>query len=160
MPFFTVVIPTYNRSAFLKEALQSVLDQTFQDFEVLVIDDHSTDNTKEVVESFYDDRITYILNDRARGGAGTRNAGIFRARGEWVAFLDDDDIWLPKRLDLLFLKCRQVDEGVGLIYTGGAYYDFQKKQITSLGKTKMKGWVIYDLLCFNDIGSFSRVAIR
>jgi glycosyltransferase involved in cell wall biosynthesis len=160
MPFFTVVIPTYNRSAFLKEAIQSVLDQTFQDFEVIVVDDHSTDNTQEVVESFHDDRITYILNDRARGGAGTRNAGIFRARGQWVAFLDDDDVWLPQKLELQYKKIKDVDSTVGLIYTGYAVYDFEMKCPMYSFLPKKEGWIQKDLLYKNYIGTLSTVAIR
>ena len=90
-PTFSVVIPTHNRAEMLREAIQSVLDQTFTDFELLVVDYHSSDNTAEVVASVADPRIIYLINDHARGGAGTRNAGTFRAKGEWVAFLDSDE---------------------------------------------------------------------
>ena len=99
LPFFTVVIPTYNRSKLLKGAIQSVLKQTYENFELIVVDDASTDNTKNIVKSFYDNRIRYMMNYHAKGGAGARNAGIFIAKGKWVAFLDDDDIWLPEKLE-------------------------------------------------------------
>ena len=145
-PFFTVVIPTYNRAELLKEAIQSVFDQTFENFELIVIDDHSTDKTKDVVSSFHDSRIKYILNDHAKGGAGTRNAGIFRAKGEWIAFLDDDDIWLPKKLELQYKKIQEIDCTVGLIYTGYAVYDFDKKREILVAIPKKDGSIQNDLL--------------
>jgi glycosyltransferase involved in cell wall biosynthesis len=160
MPFFSVIIPTYNRAEFLKEAIESVLCQTLQDFEVIIIDDHSGDDTKEVVTSFRDERIIYILNDRGRGGAGTRNAGIGRARGEWVAFLDDDDVWLPEKLDILYKKVQEVDQSVGLIYTGYAVYDFDKKVERNLFIPQKEGSMYKDLLYNNYIGALSSVAIR
>ena len=97
-PFFTVVIPTHNRSLLLKRAVESVLSQTFEDFELIVIDDHSTDDTASVVKSFTDHRMRYLTNQRTKGACGARNTGIFSAKGKWVAFLDDDDVWLPEKL--------------------------------------------------------------
>ena len=122
--FFTVIIPTYNRATLVKEAIQSVLDQTFDNFELIIVDDHSTDNTKDVVQSYSDKRICYVLNDHIKGAAGARNAGLSRSGGKWVAFLDSDDVWLPKKLELVYEKIKEVDTDVGLIYTGFADYDF------------------------------------
>jgi len=158
--FFTVVIPTYNRAGLLLEAIQSVLDQTFGDFELIVVDDYSTDGTKDVVGSFRDDRIKYIINDHAKGGAGTRNAGIFRARGEWIAFLDDDDIWLPKKLELQYKKIQECDDTVGLIYSGYTSYDFDKKQEVFVYIPEKEGWILDKLLYKNYIGTFSTVVIK
>ena len=93
-PFFTVIIPTYNRATLVKEAIQSVLDQTFDNFELIIVDDHSTDNTIDVVQSYSDKRIYRILNDHKKGPGGARNAGIHKAKGKWIAFLDSDDFWL------------------------------------------------------------------
>ena len=159
-PFFSVVIPTYNRSELLKEAVHSIMDQSFEDFELLIVDDHSTDDTKNVVASFKDSRIKYIVNDRTKGGAGTRNAGIFRAKGHWVAFLDDDDVWLPNKLELQYKKIQEVDSAVGLIYSGSAAYDFTKMRVMSVCLPEKEGWVQKDLLYKNYVGTFSRVTIR
>ncbi len=159
-PFFTVVIPTYNRAELLKEAIRSVLAQTFKDFELIIVDDHSTDHTKDSVALFDDERIKYMVNDRNKGGAGARNAGIFKAKGEWVAFLDADDVWLPQKLDLLYTKIHEVDHATGFIYTGYATYDFDKEQETTLYIPEKEGWIQSDLLYRNDIGTFSAVAIR
>lgn len=160
MPFFTVIIPTYNRAELLKEAIQSVLNQTYENFELLVIDDHSIDNTKEIVASFEDKRIRYYLNDRGKGGAGTRNAGIFRASGEWIAFLDDDDIWLPNKLDVTDKKIRALNGLIGLVYSGYTLYDFYKKQKVSVIIPDKEGWIQQSLLYANCIGTFSAVAIQ
>jgi glycosyltransferase involved in cell wall biosynthesis len=159
-PFFTVIIPTYNRMELLRESIQSVLDQTFKDFELLIIDDLSIDNTWEVVASFQDERIKYILNDRSRGGAGARNAGIFMAKGEWVAFLDDDDVYLPQKLKLQYEKIKQVNDSVGLVYVGSAIYDFNEKEEISQYLPQKEGWIQNDLLYSNHITSFSTVAIK
>ena len=159
-PFFSVVIPTHNRAEMLKDAMQSVLDQTFQEFEMLVIDDYSTDHTQEAVASFNDYRISYIMNDRGTGGAGTRNAGILRAKGKWVAFLDDDDVWLPQKLSVLHGKILEHAGSAGLIYTGAASYDFEKNRELQPLIPEKEGWLEHELLFKNYIGTFSTVAIR
>jgi glycosyltransferase involved in cell wall biosynthesis len=159
-PFFSVVIPTHNRSDYLKEALQSVLSQSYADFELLVIDDHSRDNTKDIVGSFGDARIRYFLNDHKEGGAGARNAGIARARGEWVVFLDDDDVFMPRKLELIYKRIRESDNGTGLIYTGYDCYDFEASQNLFTFTPEKAGWVHRDLFKKNCIGPISTVAVR
>jgi glycosyltransferase involved in cell wall biosynthesis len=159
-PFFSIIIPTHNRSQLLGEAIRSVLTQTFEDFELIVVDDHSIDNTREVVTSFSDHRISYKLNDRSRGGAGARNAGILRAEGKWVAFLDDDDIWLPKKLESVYKKIQHADCTVGVVYSGSAVYDFVKKRRVIVKIPEKEGWIQSDQLYKNYIDTFSRVVIR
>jgi glycosyltransferase involved in cell wall biosynthesis len=99
MPAVSVVIPTYNRAEMLAQALRSVLAQTFTDYEVIVVDDGSTDGTAEVVESFTDQRIKYLRQEN-RGSSAARNAGVEKAEGKYVAFLDSDDAWLPEKLEV------------------------------------------------------------
>ncbi|NQT64453.1 MAG: glycosyltransferase [Candidatus Marinimicrobia bacterium] len=94
----TVIIPTYNRETTLERALQSVFDQTFQAQEIIVIDDASTDNTAGILEK-YSDKISIITNSSNRGVSFSRNVGIQIARGEWIAFLDSDDQWDPRKLE-------------------------------------------------------------
>lgn len=97
-PLFSVILPTYNHAHFLKNAIESVLDQVYTNFELLIIDNHSIDNTDQVIASFSDQRIrTFkILNDGVI--AASRNMGIIEAKGEWIAFLDSDDIWYSNKL--------------------------------------------------------------
>lgn len=95
----SVVIPTYNRAKLLTKAVQSVLDQTLQPLEIIIVDDHSTDNTKEVVESFQNHKIKYVVNSRTKGANGARNTGIMLTEGDYIAFQDSDDIWLPTKLE-------------------------------------------------------------
>lgn len=97
MPKISVVIPTYNSARFLGEAVRSVLEQTFQDFGIIVVDDGSTDNSKAAVDSFADLRIRYIYQEN-RGVSAARNAGIAVSQGKYIAFLDSDDIMLKDAL--------------------------------------------------------------
>lgn len=97
MPFFTIIVPVYNRAASLGEALRSVLEQTDQDFEVIVVDDGSSDDPARSVHELGDPRMT-VLRQENSGAAAARNAGIDAARGQFVAFLDSDDRYLPLHL--------------------------------------------------------------
>ncbi|MGQ9690926.1 MAG: glycosyltransferase family 2 protein [Thermoproteota archaeon] len=97
-PKVSVIIPTYNRANCVGDAIRSVLDQTYKDFEIIVVDDGSTDNTSEVLAEF-GDKIHVIRQENA-GVSAARNAGIKAARGEWIAFLDSDDIWEPQKLEV------------------------------------------------------------
>lgn len=96
MPTVSVIIPAFNQSHYVGEAIASVLAQTFQDYEIIVVDDGSADNTRQVVESF--GRAHYIFQDN-RGESGARNTGIRHATGRYVAFLDADDTFLPGKLE-------------------------------------------------------------
>jgi glycosyltransferase involved in cell wall biosynthesis len=99
MPFFSIILPTYNRASFLSRSIGSVLRQDFQDWELLIIDDGSTDHTKEIVNSFNDQRIKYIYQENSERSAA-RNNGIKLATGEWICFLDSDDEYLQDHLKI------------------------------------------------------------
>jgi glycosyltransferase involved in cell wall biosynthesis len=96
VPQVSVIIPTHNRAALLREAVASVKAQTYRDFEILVVDDASTDDTREVLAAWREVRV--LRHACRRGVAAARNTGIDAARGEWLAFLDSDDLWLPAKL--------------------------------------------------------------
>jgi glycosyltransferase involved in cell wall biosynthesis len=100
-PYFSIIIPTYNRSEKVRQVIQSILCQTFSDFEVLIMDDGSNDNTCKVVEGFKDPRIHYCWAENSGGPATPRNRGIETARGEWICFLDADDLWYPNKLEIV-----------------------------------------------------------
>ena len=113
MPVFSVVIPTYNRADKVCRALKSVLNQSFVDFEILVMDDGSTDNTCEVVKGFTDPRIKYEWAENFGGPAAPRNRGLRLAQGKYVAFLDSDDWWMPNKLEESLVI---LEQGFDLIY--------------------------------------------
>jgi glycosyltransferase involved in cell wall biosynthesis len=96
----SVVVPTYNRADLLPRAMDSVLDQTYGDLELVVVDDGSTDDTGTVVEGYDDPRVRYVAHETNRGANVARNTGIEAADGEYVAFLDSDDEWRPRKLEL------------------------------------------------------------
>ena len=120
-PVVSVVIPTYNRAHLVGRAIQSVLRQTYSDFELIVVDDGSTDNTVEVVEAYQDPRIRLIRLARNYGVSRARNEGIQAARGEWVAFLDNDDEWLPRKLELQMARFRETDDPRITVVYGRGY---------------------------------------
>lgn len=98
MPRVSIVIPTYNSARYLAETLESILKQSFEDYEIIIVDDGSTDNTKEVLKR-YEDSISYVFQDNSGGPSRPRNTGISIANGELISFFDSDDIMLPGKLE-------------------------------------------------------------
>ena len=96
-PIVSVIIPTYNRENLVSQAIQSVLNQTYRDFELIVVDDASIDNTQKIVNNFNDSRIRYICHKQNAGVSVAQNTGIAKARGEYIAFLDSDDEWFSEK---------------------------------------------------------------
>ena len=101
MPFFSVIIPLYNKEKYIENTLKSVLSQTFGDFEVIVVNDGSTDNSATVIKNSNDARILFVEQQNA-GVSAARNLGIEKASGKMIALLDADDYWLPNHLEVLF----------------------------------------------------------
>lgn len=95
----SVIMPAYNSGKYIKDAISSVLEQTYADFELLIVNDASEDDTEAVVQSFNDDRIRYFKNNQSMGAAICRNSAIRHAKGEFIAFLDSDDLWKPEKLE-------------------------------------------------------------
>lgn len=114
-PFFSVVIPLYNRAAIVGDTIRSVQAQDWQDFEIVVIDDGSRDNPAPAIEAIGDPRVRYIRQDNAGGGAA-RNRGIEEARGRHIAFLDSDDLFLPGKLSIM-AKALADDDGRTVLYS-------------------------------------------
>lgn len=99
MPKVSVIMPAYNAEKYIKEAMESILNQSFRDFEFIVLNDCSRDHTEAIIQSFPDSRIVYVKNDQNLGVAGTLNRGLALAKGEYIARMDADDISLPDRLE-------------------------------------------------------------
>lgn len=98
-PLVSVIIPTYNRANLVGRAIESVIQQSYAHLEIIVVDDASSDNTKEVIDAIGDRRLRYIRHQTNLGGAVSRNTGIDAATGEYIAFLDSDDIWLSQKIE-------------------------------------------------------------
>jgi glycosyltransferase involved in cell wall biosynthesis len=118
MPTVSVIIPTYNRAKLLGRAIQSVLDQTYQDFELFIVDDASTDDTESLVQSFNSPKIRYIRHRQNKGISGARNTGIRSAGGDYIALQDSDDEWLPDKLEKQMRALAAAPPEVGIAYTG------------------------------------------
>lgn len=117
MPTFSIIIPTYNRARFLSRTIQSVLAQTCEDWELVIVDDGSVDDTRQVVASFHDSRIRYVYQENAERSAA-RNNGIRHATGEWICFLDSDDEYQPEHLIELYHYITSQKITTGLTATG------------------------------------------
>jgi glycosyltransferase involved in cell wall biosynthesis len=160
MPKVSVIIPTYNRAHLFLGAVNSALNQTFQDFRIIIVDDASKDDTSSIVRGLDDKRIQYIRHAGNRGEAGARNTGVMNSDAEFIAFLDDDDEWLPEKLQLQVALLDRCPSRVGGIYTG--FYAFDKASGKMLGQrvpTK-RGYIYDDMIVENAVGTSSTVLLR
>jgi glycosyltransferase involved in cell wall biosynthesis len=154
-PLVTVIVPTYNRADLIGETLESIAAQTFTDWECLVIDDGSTDDTRAVVEGFSarEPRFRYVWQENA-SAASARNHGIRLARGKYIAFVDSDDLFTPDRLEWQ-VKAAEADPELVLVY--GHTYNFRTGQ-EDKGRlyladlpSRPTGWAFEDLICCSSI---------
>ena len=127
MPFFSIIIPTYNRAHMIDVAIQSVLDQTSSNWELIIVDDGSTDDTKEVVEQFNDPRIKYVYQENQERSAA-RNRGILVSNGEWICFLDSDDEFPSERLERFKESIAKQKNNKALYFTDITFQNSQEQQ--------------------------------
>ena len=158
-PEVSIVIPTYNHALYLGRALQSVLDQTYTSWEAIVIDNYSTDNTDEVMETFSDPRIKYLKIHNNQVIAVSRNEGIRASKGEWIAFLDSDDWWSTDKLQLCF---ERIHGEVDLVYHSMFIITDKPRY---LKRKTIKSWqvkkpVIIDLIINGNALATSSVVVR
>ncbi len=150
MPYFSIILPTYNRAHLLSKAIESVLAQTFTDWELVIVDDGSTDNTKELVTAYADDRIRYIYQENQERSAA-RNNGIKQSRGAYICFLDSDDYFLKDKL----LRFHEVSHGME---TTKLFYDAMAfEKVGELGPfhlpMKKKEETLHEFLLMNPLGA-------
>lgn len=155
----SIVVPTYNHSIYLKRALESIINQTYENWEVIVIDNHSTDNTFEVIANFKNNRIKYLKVHNKGIIAISRNIGIKSANGEWIAFLDSDDWWTRDKLEICI---QSINEKVDFIYhdleiIANKSRIFSRKKIKS---RRLKKPVLIDLLTEGNAIGNSSVFVR
>src|SRR5215471_9220074 len=142
-PLVSVVIPTYNRADYIGETIESVLQQTYSNIEIIVIDDGSTDNTAQVVERF-ESRVRYVRQENAERGA-SRNHGLRLAQGEFISFLDSDDLWMPSKAAAA-VSLLQENPAIGLVCTDAVQIDGQGKEVQTLRARGRSGDVTEKLL--------------
>jgi len=148
-PVVSVIVPTYNRGQFIADAVQSVLSQSFTDFEVIVVDDGSSDNTAEVMRGFDDARVIY-LRQANKGRSNARNHALSRARGRYIAFLDSDDLYMPGKLAM------QVDyldthPGTGMVYTSAHCIDYSGNPLGENYLASVSGWIYSSIAFFRPV---------
>lgn len=159
IPLVSVIIPTYNHGRYLGRAIQSVLDQTYTNWEMIIIDNHSADNTDEVVKGFSNPLIKYLKIHNNGIIAASRNAGIRAAKGAWIAFLDSDDWWTSDKLTACM---NWNDDNVDLIYHD---LKIMSEKPSLFGNKKIKSWqvkkpVLTDLLVRGNAIATSSVLVR
>jgi len=153
----SVVIPTYNRARIIPKAIDSVLSQTYPDYEIVVLDDGSTDGTRDLIGSYASGKIRYFHQGN-RGIAGARNAGIRQCAGAYIAFLDSDDYWLPDKLaQQMALFSRHPEYGLVATCCASVRYDGSFRATNRSGKS---GWALQDLFKKNYIRTSAAVVTR
>lgn len=165
---FTVVIPLYNKEVSIKNTIESVLRQTYQKFEIIIVNDGSTDNSIKIVETINDDRIT-LINQNNKGVSVARNCGIKAANNEWISFLDGDDLWKSNHLEEV-KKMMQKFPDEKVYVTSFEYSDkrpmFKYSRTDSISKIESyfkeaikehliwTSIVVVDKSCLNEVGGF------
>lgn len=158
MDLVSVVIPTHNRSSLVINAIRSVLNQTYNDIEVIVIDDASTDDTEKTIESIGINSLKYIKITNSQGGNYARNLGIESASGSYIAFLDDDDEWLPTKVEEQ-INVFKKNNDIGLVYTGASVI-YSSKDYRYIRHPRHNGDLSKDILIRNLIGTTSSVMVK
>lgn len=160
MPRVSVLIPTRNRAGLLRATIASVLAQTFQDFEIVIIDDASDDDTPSVIAGLADARIRYFRHAENLGEAASRNAGLAHADGEYIAFLDDDDTWLPDKLAAQVEILDRSPRRIGAVYTAYDRVDIRTGATISTVPAEKRGDIYGELREQNWVGCPSAVMVR
>lgn len=154
----SVIIPMYGAEKFIKFTIQSVLEQSYKNLEILIIDDESPDNSVEICQQFTDSRIQ-IIRQKNRGLAGARNTGIRHARGEYLAFLDADDLWLSNKIEKHIAHLESCQE-LGVSFSRSAFIDEKGNPWGMYQMSKLKDITPLDLLCRTPIGNGSAAVFR
>ena len=161
-PLVSVVIPTYDRPEYLERAVRSVAEQTYSSIELVVVDDSSPIPAAETLNGIDTDGISEvdcIRHDENRGANAARNSGIRHATGEFVAFLDDDDRWLPEKVSRQVRRFESGSSDLGVVTVDSRIVDGDGKQL-GLARSSVQGDAVKTLLYGGIVGSFSRVMVR
>ncbi len=158
MTVVSVIMPVYNVEKYIAQAIESVLAQTYQDFELIIVDDQSPDNSIEIYRSFHDERIR-IVHQNNLGLAGARNTGIHHSKGRFIAFLDADDYWAPDKLALHVCHLEN-NPSLGVSYCPSAFVDEAGIPLGIKQTPKLKNITTREIFCRNPIGNGSAPVLR
>jgi glycosyltransferase involved in cell wall biosynthesis len=152
-PAVSIIIPTCNREHCVGRAITSVLNQTYPRFELIVVDDGSIDDTEKVIKNFHDKRIVYLRHEKNLGAPAARNTGIKAARGDYIAFLDDDDEWLPEKLEKQ-MNLFVLSPDTGVVYSGFWKWENNRNVYVPYRWVSQKeGYIHEELLKGNFVGT-------
>lgn len=157
-PTVSVIVPAYNATGSIGETLRSVLAQTYSVFEVVVVDDGSTDDPAALCDALNDSRIR-VVRQSNRGLAGARNTGIRHARGRFLAFLDADDLWLPEKL-AQHVEHLEAKPDVGVSFAPSYFIDAEGQPLGYRQKPRLRGLDMFHILCRNPVGNGSAAVVR
>ena len=160
LPLVSVVMPVYNVEAYIEQAVWSVIDQTYSNFELIIVDDQSPDNSIELIgQKFYDVRIK-IVQQKNRGLAGARNTGIRNAQGDYIALLDSDDFWQADKLEKQ-VRLMQANPHCGVSFSASLFVDETGESLQRIQSPQKKAnYRANDIFCRNPIGNGSAPIIR
>lgn len=156
-PFFSIIIPTYNHAHFIGRCLDSIIDQTYQNWEAIVVNNFSEDNTIEIVEGYKDTRIRLINNLNGGVIAVSRNKGISEAKGDWICFLDSDDWWYSNKLEV---SMKYLEESDLIYHNLEKYYTINNAKGKVYGRELDSRAIVKDLLINSNGIPNSSVVIR
>ncbi len=149
-PLVSVILPTYNRASTLPRAISSVINQSYRNIELIIVDDFSTDNTRNIVSKFLNDgRIKYIKHNKNLGGSAARNTGLANSKGELIAFQDSDDEWLPQKLEQqvsLLISNKRID-----IVNTAITINYEKYNRKEQVHPRFRGTELFNKLIINQI---------
>lgn len=155
----SIIIPTYNRANCIKRAVESILQQTYKDFELIIVDDNSTDNTDELILAIDDKRIKYHKLEKNGGACRARNIGIQMAKGEYIAFQDSDDLWYPEKLEAQ-VKAFEQNKGYDMVFCSFKR-DYGKSKIVPSPELKeTSGMIFHSLVKGNFVGTITILCKR
>lgn len=159
MPIASIIVPAFNVSATLRQTLDALLQQTHSDFEIVIVDDGSTDDTVDVANSVIGDPRVRLIQQRNRGLAGARNSGIAAARGKYIGFCDADDLWMPEKL-ARHVAHLDSDPSVGISFSGSALIDDNGKSLGQSQSPRLRNIDAAHIFKRNPIGNGSAPVMR
>jgi glycosyltransferase involved in cell wall biosynthesis len=150
LPVVSVITPTYNRATFIIQAVESVLAQSFQNWEMIIVDDGSTDPTRDQLEPYLKDPRIHYLYQNNQGQSRARNTALECARGRFIGFLDSDDVWYPRKLERQ-IAILETDQSVAIVHSDESQIDEHGRDIEVSNMRRYSGWITPQLLADNSV---------